>query len=119
MAEADATFIAAARTDIPALLAAYDTLRARLDAVVELELEVSGANRSLRARLAAAERDAARYAFLRDNLVSVEYYVPFLSNDDLRCSVKTFGKRSANMPTLDEAIDALATPTTTEDTPCL
>jgi hypothetical protein len=68
----------------------------------------------LRARLVAAERDAARYAFVRDNMVSVEFYVPFM-RDDAWVRVIAFDGCAAHKPTLDEAIDALATPTMTED----
>ena len=86
--------------------AAVEQLRlANIDAANEL-----ADNATLRARLAAAERDAARYAFVRDNMVSVEFM-----HDDAWVTVIASDGRAAHKATLNEAIDALATPTTTED----
>jgi len=68
----------------------------------------------LHARLAAAERDATRYRYIRDNMVSAEWYIPFM-RDDVWVRLKAFDRREAYYSTLDEAVDALATHTTTED----
>lgn len=68
----------------------------------------------LRARLEEAELDAKRYEFVLDKMVSVEWYVPFMLNDAW-VRVKTFDGKETFQATLNEAIDALATPTATED----
>jgi len=68
----------------------------------------------LRERLAAAERDATRYRYIRDNMVSAEWYIPFM-RDDVWVRLKAFDRREAYYSTLDEAVDALATFTPTVD----
>lgn len=68
----------------------------------------------LRELLAAAERNATRYRYIREYMVSAEWYIPFM-RDDVWVRLKAFDRREAYYSTLDEAIDALATLTTTED----
>ncbi len=92
-----------------------DTLRSEREHVSSQLWDAEQTIAGLRARMAAAERDAARYVFVRDGLVTIQYHIPF-GQDGMECRVqKMFGNREAHKPTLDEAIDALATPTTTED----